>query len=371
MSVSEVSKAFSQVYFSSVKTPIEEKIQKTTMEEYNAANAANKTSLSSVKSNYSGASSVSVGKTESKAILASDTKVFNSDKGASPLRYEILDISELSMRISREIAKLGIKKGPDDPSNGLEKKWLDAAPEISDQYILDLMTLGASVEKVDENMSDIQWGSLLQLGHEVGLSDPAAIAALTPTDIEIYFDAKFRQSDEIFEKFGSVDENGVEIKRYENPDDIWKDIFKTKDNGEFLTGFDGKAVRNKEFSWAHLSFFNIGGSRGNIPLSKSGPQASFAFAMAVRSGNIMRLDGDEQFQGVLKVSQGFGELSNHYYYNEKSGSLEENILKYRIDLARVFSNIKGREFDDRNHSDGFKNALEEGKISWTTYKPFA
>ncbi|MDE7315875.1 MAG: hypothetical protein K2N11_09280, partial [Mucispirillum sp.] len=108
--------------------------------------------------------------------------------------------------------------------------------EISDEFIISVLQLAETAEKPKDaqDMDDLRWGMLVNLGKEVGMNDKDGLMEITQQDLKIYYDLKYHNNQEAFEKLGEYDQNGNIIKRYENPEDVWKDIFLTDNNGNFL-----------------------------------------------------------------------------------------------------------------------------------------
>lgn len=134
------------------------------------------------------------------------------------------------LKILDEIDKLKEVKIVNSPTT---KELFEIKPEITEQYLITQLEFGESVPKPYESLDYLQWATLMQLGNEIGMTDPNGLLKITEADLQIYFDTKYNKTEMFFDKLGDKDQFGNVIKKYEKPEDIWKDIFQTDAFGEF------------------------------------------------------------------------------------------------------------------------------------------
>ena len=109
-----------------------------------------------------------------------DTNNINSSKN-NPQSYR-LDISSHSAQKAKEQSYYS-KSSDADNSSG--------APMINDTYMNE--SVKKSQEKIKPDgveMDDVSWGLLVEMGEQIGLTDPEKLAKLTIKDIEAYFYTK-------------------------------------------------------------------------------------------------------------------------------------------------------------------------------------
>jgi len=121
---------------------------------------------------------------------------------------------------------------------------------INDEQVQKIIDLGKSVEKPDDEISDFQWGMMVQLGDEMGITDSDALANLTTEDLDRYINEFYKKplgmktaSDGMLDGNGNV----FEPKSYDTKGDYWADVFQTDSNGEILKDPYGNPLRNSEF----------------------------------------------------------------------------------------------------------------------------
>lgn len=106
-----------------------------------------------------------------------DTNTINSSKH-NPQSY-ILDISYNSVQKAKELSYYS-KSSDADNSSG--------AQAINDTYMNEIVKKSQEKTKPDGvEMDDVSWGLLVEMGEQMGLTDPEKLAKLTIKDIEAYF----------------------------------------------------------------------------------------------------------------------------------------------------------------------------------------
>ena len=109
-----------------------------------------------------------------------DTNNINSSKN-NPQSYR-LDISSHSAQKAKEQSYYS-KSSDADNSSG--------AQMINDTYMNEIVTKSQEKIKPDGvEMDDVSWGLLVEMGEQIGLTDPEKLAKLTIKDIEAYFYTK-------------------------------------------------------------------------------------------------------------------------------------------------------------------------------------
>ena len=169
------------------------------------------------------------------------------------LGYNTLNLSGISKAIKDVMSEYKLENQQNAKIEGyttIDERFAEYS-EISDEFIISVLQLSETVEKPKDaqDMDDLRWGMLVNLGKEVGMNDKDGLMEITQQDLKIYYDLKHHNNQEAFEKLGEYDQNGNIIKRYENPEDVWKDIFLTDSNGNFLKDKAGRLIRNKDFTY--------------------------------------------------------------------------------------------------------------------------
>ncbi len=117
---------------------------------------------------------------------------------------------------------------------------------IDADYINTIIELGKAMPKGDEDIDDLSWGLIVKMGMEMGIEDADVLKELKISDVDTYFYEAVYKKAAIDAGMSRFDENG-QVVAYENPSDIWKDMFKTDDEGNFIKDNNGRAVRNENF----------------------------------------------------------------------------------------------------------------------------
>ncbi len=118
---------------------------------------------------------------------------------------------------------------------------------IDAEYINTIIELGKAVPKGDETVDDLSWGLTVKLGIEMGIDDADVLRELKLSDVDAYFYEAVHKKAGLEAGMTRFNENG-EAVTYDNPSDIWKDIFQTDADGNFIKDSSGKAVRNENFT---------------------------------------------------------------------------------------------------------------------------
>lgn len=169
------------------------------------------------------------------------------------LGYNTLNLSGISNAIKDVMMEYKLENQKNAEAEGytpIDELFAEYS-EISDEFIISTLQLAETVEKPKDaqDMDDLKWGMLINLGKEIGMNDKDGLMEITQQDLKIYYDLKHHNTQEAFDKLGEYDQNGNIVKRYENPEDVWKDIFLTDSNGNFLKDKAGKLIRNKDFTY--------------------------------------------------------------------------------------------------------------------------
>ena len=169
------------------------------------------------------------------------------------LGYNIFNLKGISNAIKQATFeyKMQHERKPMDPNIETIDELFEMHSEIDDELVISVLQLAETVEKPKDaqDMDDLRWGMLINLGKEIGMNDKDGLMEITQQDLKIYYDLKHHNTQEAFDKLGEYDQNGNIVKRYENPEDVWKDIFLTDSNGNFLKDKAGKLIRNKDFTY--------------------------------------------------------------------------------------------------------------------------
>ena len=154
-----------------------------------------------------------------------------------------IDLSDIAKKLSAEIN--AVRK--DEPVKAVQ----DASAGIDADYVDSLIKLGESVDKKDDSIDPLTWGLTVKLGMEVGIDDADVLRELKASDLDAYFYESSYKRAGLEAGMKRYDENG-DVKIYDNPSDIWKDMFLTDENGNFVKDHEGKTVRDESFTQARL-----------------------------------------------------------------------------------------------------------------------
>lgn len=182
-------------------------------------------------------------------IGASVVNLGNSlNAGITLDKSDKLDLSNLSQIAYKAITLLKnaiIEIRNDEPVTKSKERV------ISDDYVQSIIDLGKAVSKPDEKIDDLQWGLMVQMGMETGISDPSILPELTTADLDNYIDEFHNKL--LWLKaveYDILDENGsiVQPKMYDNKTDYWSDVFKTDGSGNVVRDNSGNPLRNLDFT---------------------------------------------------------------------------------------------------------------------------
>lgn len=149
------------------------------------------------------------------------------------------EISSIAKRLAQEISDSKLEMKPDSVQG--------ASPQIDPDYVNSLIELGKSVPKGDNSIDDLSWGLTVSLGMEMGIEDADVLRELKLSDVDTYFYEAAYKRNGLESGMKRFDENGEAVV-YDNPAEIWKDMFKTDADGNFLKDNHGNAVRNEDFT---------------------------------------------------------------------------------------------------------------------------
>jgi len=122
---------------------------------------------------------------------------------------------------------------------------------IDADYINTIIELGKAMPKGDVDIDDLSWGFTVKLGMEMGIEDADVLRELKISDVDAYFYEAAYKKTGLESGMKRFDENGGVIV-YDNPADIWKDMFRTDEDGNFIKDAHGNAVRNENFTQARM-----------------------------------------------------------------------------------------------------------------------
>lgn len=150
-----------------------------------------------------------------------------------------LEVSSIAKMLALEVtaSRLDVKSNP----------FSESSSAISADYVNSLIELGKSVPKGDNSIDDLSWGLTVSLGMEMGIEDADVLRELKLSDVDTYFYEAAYKRNGLESGMKRFDENGETVV-YENPSDIWKEMFKTDSDGNFLKDNHGNAVRNENFT---------------------------------------------------------------------------------------------------------------------------
>ncbi|MCD8552747.1 hypothetical protein [Seleniivibrio sp.] len=117
---------------------------------------------------------------------------------------------------------------------------------IDADYINTIIELGKAMPKGDVDIDDLSWGLIVKMGMEMGIEDADVLKELKISDVDTYFYEAVYKEAAINAGMSRFDENGQAVA-YNRASDIWKDMFLTDDEGNFLKDENGKPVRNENF----------------------------------------------------------------------------------------------------------------------------
>ena len=172
-----------------------------------------------------------------------DTNNINSSKN-NPQSYR-LDISSHSAQKAKEQSYYSNSSNTDNSAG---------AQAINDTYMADIVKKSQEKIKPDGvEMDDVSWGLLVEMGEQIGLTDPEKLAKLTIKDIEAYFYAK------------NIVERGK---------NLLKDNLTANEYAEYTnTKFDSESYWNNVFdengNKKNYSIYTINQSNTGLPLSSA------------------------------------------------------------------------------------------------------
>lgn len=172
-----------------------------------------------------------------------DTDAINTSKN-NPQSYK-LDISSNAAQKAKEQSYYSNSSNTDNSAG---------AQAINDTYMADIVKKSQEKTKPDGvKMDDVSWGLLVEMGEQMGLTDPEKLAKLTIKDVEAYFYTK------------NIVERGK---------NLLKDNLTANEYAEYTnTKFDSESYWNNVFdengNKKNYSIYTINQSNTGLPLSSA------------------------------------------------------------------------------------------------------
>ena len=224
---------------------------------------------------------------------------------------------------------------------------------------------------------------LINLGKEIGMNDKDGLMEITQQDLKIYYDLKHHNTQEAFDKLGEYDQNGNIVKRYENPEDVWKDIFLTDSNGNFLKDKAGKLIRNKDFTYTtsvqvddNVKFRDLhwksydNDNNDTIKVAHYGSGELMCITASVIDGN------DAAFSWIANFTKSMvpAHKTQHEQDVQYAKNDAEKLFIYKKSLVNDYffflDNVKALSPDlsYKGQKKIYENKLDNSK--WVTFKPY-
>ena len=132
------------------------------------------------------------------------------------LGYNTLNLSGISNAIKDVMMEYKLENQKNAEAEGytpIDELFAEYS-EISDEFIISTLQLAETVEKPKDaqDMDDLKWGMLINLGKEIGMNDKDGLMEITQQDLKIYYDLKHHNTQEAFDKLGEYDQNGNIVK---------------------------------------------------------------------------------------------------------------------------------------------------------------
>ncbi|MDE7314773.1 MAG: hypothetical protein K2N11_03625, partial [Mucispirillum sp.] len=303
------------------------------------------------------------------------------------LGYNTLNLSGISNAIKDVMMEYKLENQKNAEAEGytpIDELFAEYS-EISDEFIISTLQLAETVEKPKDaqDMDDLRWGMLINLGKEIGMNDKDGLMEITQQDLKIYYDLKHHNTQEAFDKLGEYDQNGNIVKRYENPEDVWKDIFLTDSNGNFLKDKAGKLIRNKDFTYTtsvqvddNVKFRDLhwksydNDNNDTIKVAHYGSGELMCITASVIDGN------DGAFSWIANFTKSM--VPAHKMQHEQDVQYAKNdaekLFIYKKSLVNDYffflDNVKALSPDlsYKGQKKIYENKLDNSK--WVTFKPY-
>ena len=302
------------------------------------------------------------------------------------LGYNILNLTGISNAIKNVMLEYKLENDmhSEIPNHKTIDQYFQEHSEISDEFMISVLQLSETVEKTKDaqNMDDLKWGMLLGLGKEIGMNDKDGLMQITQQDLKIYYDIRHNREQGRLDTMGEYDQNGELIKQYDTPEDVWKDIFLTNSNGEFLRDKAGKLIRNENFTYttsvqqdtttAHNDlYWNMYNYDNNIETKISDYQASdlMHFSIFIKDGN------DYEFNRLANRSYESVNVGEEpYYIQDLKGAKNdaEKLFIYKRYLVRAYDSMIFWNSKEAPSQAEWNNITEKqiNNSKWVTFKPY-
>ncbi len=303
------------------------------------------------------------------------------------LGYNTLNLSGISNAIKDVMMEYKLENQKNAEAEGytpIDELFAEYS-EISDEFIISTLQLAETVEKPKDaqDMDDLRWGMLINLGKEIGMNDKDGLMEITQQDLKIYYDLKHHNTQEAFDKLGEYDQNGNIVKRYENPEDVWKDIFLTDSNGNFLKDKAGKLIRNKDFTYTtsvqvddNVKFRDLhwksydNDNNDTIKVAHYGSGELMCITASVIDGN------DAAFSWIANFTKSMVPAHKTQYEQDVQYAKNdaEKLFIYKKSLVNDYffflDNVKALSPDlsYKGQKKIYENKLDNSK--WVTFKPY-
>ncbi len=303
------------------------------------------------------------------------------------LGYNTLNLSGISNAIKDVMMEYKLENQKNAEAEGytpIDELFAEYS-EISDEFIISTLQLAETVEKPKDaqDMDDLRWGMLINLGKEIGMNDKDGLMEITQQDLKIYYDLKHHNTQEAFDKLGEYDQNGNMVKRYENPEDVWKDIFLTDSNGNFLKDKAGKLIRNKDFTYTtsvqvddNVKFRDLhwksydNDNNDTIKVAHYGSGELMCITASVIDGN------DAAFSWIANFTKSMvpAHKTQHEQDVQYAKNDAEKLFIYKKSLVNDYffflDNVKALSPDlsYKGQKKIYENKLDNSK--WVTFKPY-
>lgn len=301
------------------------------------------------------------------------------------LGYNTLNLSGISNAIKDVMMEYKLENQKNAEAEGytpIDELFAEYS-EISDEFIISTLQLAETVEKPKDaqDMDDLRWGMLINLGKEIGMNDKDGLMEITQQDLKIYYDLKHHNTQEAFDKLGEYDQNGNIVKRYENPEDVWKDIFLTDSNGDFLRDKAGNLIRNENFTYTtsvqqdNTTFHNdldwsMYNYDNNIETKISDYQASdlMHFSVFIKDGNDFAFN---RLANRYYESVNVGEEPYYIQDLKEAKNDAEKLFVYKRYLVNAYHNLL-HDIEGAPTQEEWNNITEKqiNNSKWVTFNPY-
>lgn len=301
------------------------------------------------------------------------------------LGYNTLNLSGISNAIKDVMMEYKLENQKNAEAEGytpIDELFAEYS-EISDEFIISTLQLAETVEKPKDaqDMDDLKWGMLLGLGKEIGMNDKDGLMQITQQDLKIYYDIRHNREQGRLDTMGEYDQNGNLIKQYENPEDVWKDIFLTDSNGDFLRDKAGNLIRNENFTYTtsvqqdNTTFHNdldwsMYNYDNNIETKISDYQASdlMHFSVFIKDGNDFAFN---RLANRYYESVNVGEEPYYIQDLKEAKNDAEKLFVYKRYLVNAYHNLL-HDIEGAPTQEEWNNITEKqiNNSKWVTFNPY-